>query len=98
MGGRNGGWKKKEDRQTAEDALGDDRAERGDAEPLYPTPRVGEPQPDHEADREKPDRAGNQPMSVFVEDPADHFREREGEHAPAVRGGQSGTERPESVL
>src|SRR6185295_10979028 len=42
-------------------------------------------QPRREQDREKSDGARDQPMSVLVQNPADPFGGREGEHVPSVR-------------
>ena len=44
-----------QDREAAEHALQDDRAERGDAEPLHPAAGIGAPEPGREHDREEPD-------------------------------------------
>ena len=81
-----GAGQEEQHRQAAEHALRDHGAERRDAEPLHPAPRLGDPQPGREDDREEADRAGDQPMAVLVEDAADPLGWREREHVPAVAG------------
>ena len=49
-----------------------------------PAARIDLPRPDRQDDRQEADRAGDHPVAVLVEDPADHLLEREREHELAV--------------
>src|SRR5439155_3296980 len=75
-----------EDRQAAEHALRDNGAERGDTEPAHPASRLPQPQPGGEHDGQETDARRDESVGVLVEDAADHFREREREHVPAIGG------------
>ena len=73
------------DGQAAEQSLEDYRAEGRETKLAHPGSRVDPPDPHRENDREKADRARDQPMTVLVEDAADHFFQGEREHEGAVR-------------
>ena len=70
--------------QSAKHALRNHRAERRDTEPAKPYARLGRPQPGREHDREEPDAAGNEAVTVLVQDVRDPHRRRKREHVPAV--------------
>src|SRR5262249_46454934 len=71
MSRRNRRRKKEEDREAAEDSLSHDDTQRGHTEPFHPSTALAQPQPQDEKYREKTDRAGDQAMAMFVENPAD---------------------------
>ena len=83
--GRNGRRQEEQHREAAEHALRDDRCERGDAEPAHPAARLPQPEPPGQDDGEKADAAGDEAMTVFVQDAADPLRGRKGKRIPAVR-------------
>ena len=67
---RDGRRQEQQHRDPAEEALKDDGAERGEAEPPHPRSRVDPPRPDREDDGQEPHRARDQPVAVLVENPA----------------------------
>jgi hypothetical protein len=80
--------------QTAENPLGDDQAERGDAEPAQPGARFLEPKRSGQDDRQESHRGRNQTMAMFRENSADHFRPRVEKHIVTEAGRPIGDGEP----
>jgi len=55
-----------------------------------PGPRIDTPREDHEANRQKADRTGDEPVPVLVENPPGHVLQWERKHLVPVRGGPVG--------
>src|SRR5438067_12779476 len=66
--------------QSAEDALENYGAERGEAEVAEPAPVIDAPDPDGEHDRQEPDDGSDETMGVLEENPADPFGDGEAKH------------------
>src|SRR2546423_1161543 len=60
--------------QSAQDALENYGAERGEAEVAEPAPVIDAPDPDGEHDRQEADDGSDETMGVLEKDPADPFR------------------------
>src|SRR5438067_10515299 len=66
--------------QSAQDALENYGAERGEAEVAEPAPVIDAPDPDGEHDRQEPDDGSDETMGVLEENPADPFGDGEAKH------------------